>query len=67
MNVKSLNKRQIKWAMKLAVYNFVILYHSSTAKGASNQNYVQRWDIVQNYSTWHTIWAISERYAETAS
>ena len=28
MNVKSLNEKQIRWAMKLAVYNFVILYCS---------------------------------------
>ena len=27
MNVKSLNERQIKWAVKFAVYNFVILHH----------------------------------------
>ena len=34
MNVKSLNKRQIKWAMKLAVYDFVIFHHSGKSNPA---------------------------------
>ena len=34
MNVKSLNKKQVKWAMKLAAYNFVILHHSGKSNPA---------------------------------
>ena len=34
MNVKLLNKKQIKWAVKLTVYNFVILYYSKKNNSA---------------------------------
>ena len=34
MNVKSLNEKQIKWAVKLAVYDFVILHHSGKSNSA---------------------------------
>ena len=34
MNVKSLNRRQIRWAVKLTVYNFVILHHSEKSNPA---------------------------------
>ena len=34
MNVKSLNERQVKWAMKLAVYNFVIFHYPGKSNPA---------------------------------
>ena len=34
INVKLLNGKQIKWAVKLAVYNFVILHHSGKSNPA---------------------------------
>ena len=34
INVKSLNRRQTRWAMKLAVYNFMILHHSEKSNPA---------------------------------
>ena len=40
MNIKSLNKRQIKWAMKFAVYDFMIFHclkKSNSADASSKQ------------------------------
>ena len=34
MNIRLLNERQVKWAMKLAVYNFVILHYSEKSNSA---------------------------------
>ena len=34
MNVKSLNRKQARWAMKLAIYNFMILHHSGKSNPA---------------------------------
>ena len=35
MNVKSLNGRQIRWAVKLAVYDFIILHHSGKSNSVN--------------------------------
>ena len=44
MNIKSLNEKQVKWAVKFAVYNFVILHHS----GKSNlADALSRWPDYQ--------------------
>ena len=34
MNVKSLNRRQIRWAVKLTVYDFMILHCSGKSNSA---------------------------------
>ena len=34
MNVKSLNGKQVRWAVKLAAYNFVILHHPGKSNPA---------------------------------
>ena len=52
MNVKSLNERQIKWAVKLAAYNFVILHHpgkSNPADAPSRQPDYQEKEQVMNH------------------
>ena len=52
MNVKSLNERQIKWAVKLAVYNFVILHcseKSNPADALSRQSDYQEKEQVMNH------------------
>ena len=35
MNVKSLNRKQTKWAVKLAIYNFIILHHLKKSNSAN--------------------------------
>ena len=35
MNVKLLNRKQIKWVIKLAVYNFMILYYLEKSNSAN--------------------------------
>ena len=44
MNVKSLNRRQIRWAVKLTVYDFVILHHSGKSNSA---NALSKWPDYQ--------------------
>ena len=52
MNVKSLNGRQVRWAMKLAAYDFVILHHSGKSNPAdalSRQPDYQEEEQVMNH------------------
>ena len=52
MNVKSLNGRQTKWAVKLAAYDFVILHHpgkSNPADALSRQLNYQKEEQVMNH------------------
>ena len=44
MNIKSLNERQTKWAMKFAAYNFVILHHPEKSNSV---NALLRWPDYQ--------------------
>ena len=52
MNVKSLNEKQIKWTVKLAVYDFMILYcsgKSNSANASSRQSDYQGEEQVINH------------------
>ena len=52
MNVKSLNERQAKWAVKLAAYDFVILHCSgknNSADAPSRQPDYQKKEQVMNH------------------
>ena len=52
MNVKSLNERQTKWAVKLAIYDFVILHHpgkSNSVNALLRQSNYQKKKQMMNY------------------
>ena len=52
MNVKSLNRKQTRWAVKLAAYNFVILHcsgKSNSANASSRQPDYQEKEQMMNH------------------
>ena len=52
MNIKLLNERQVKWAVKLAVYDFMIFHHSgksNSADASSRQPDYQKKEQVINH------------------
>ena len=53
INIRSLNKRQTRWAMKLAVYDFVILHHSKKSNSADallrQPNYQEKEQMINHF------------------
>ena len=65
MNIKSLNERQVRWAMKLAAYNFVIFHHSGKSNSAdalSRQPDYQEKEQVIN----HLLPSLQQKLAQVA-
>ena len=66
MNVKSLNRRQAKWAMKLAAYDFVILHCSGKSNPADA---LSRWPDYQEKEQMmnHFLPSLQQKLAQAAN